>query len=82
VFGALHTMLDVIAVKPEVRNNLLVATILSFPTPVCWNRNAFGALGDPSSALDIGGSLLGMTITTRSIGDLSNVPLCHVTTRL
>jgi hypothetical protein len=68
-------MLNVIGAKPEVRDNLLVATILSFPTPVYWSRSAFGALGNPSNAVDIHGCLLGMAFTTRSIGDPSNVPL-------
>jgi hypothetical protein len=49
--------------KLEVRNNFLIATILSFPTPIRWNRSAFGTLGNPSNALDIGGCLLGMAFT-------------------
>jgi hypothetical protein len=75
VFAALHTALDVIGAKLEVRDNLLVATIFSSPTPVCWSRNAFGALGNPSSALDVGSCLLGMAFTTGSVRDPSNVPL-------
>jgi hypothetical protein len=74
-FGALHTTLDVIGAKPEVRDNHLGPTILSFPSPVCWSRSAFGALGNLSSALDIGGSLLGMAFTTRFVGDPRNMPL-------
>jgi hypothetical protein len=54
-------MLDVIRAKLVVRDNLLVATILTFPTPICWSRSA---LGNPSSALDLGGCLLGMAFTT------------------
>jgi hypothetical protein len=68
-------MLDVIRAKPEIRDNLLGTTILSFPSPVCWSRSAFGALGNPSNVLDIGGCLLGMAFTIRSVGDPSNVPL-------
>jgi hypothetical protein len=74
-FGALHTALDVIGAKPKVRDNQLGSTILSFPFPVCWSNNALGAFGNPSSALDIGASLLGMAFTTRSVGDPRNVPL-------
>jgi hypothetical protein len=75
VFGALHTTLNVIGTRPEVRDNLLVATILSIPTPVCWSKSAFGVLGNPSNALDLGSCLLGMAFTTRSVRDPSNVPL-------
>jgi hypothetical protein len=67
-FGALHTALDVTGVKPEVRDNHLGPTILSFPSPVCWSSSALGALGNPSNALDISASLLGMAFTTRSVG--------------
>jgi hypothetical protein len=74
-FGALHTALDVIGAKPEVRDNHFGPTILSFTSLVCWSRSAFGTLGNPSSALDIGGSLLGMAFTFRSVGDPHNVPL-------
>jgi hypothetical protein len=75
VFGALYTALDVIGAKPEVRDNHPGPTILSFPSLVYWSRSAFGALGNPSSALDIGASLLGIAFTTRSMGDPRNVPL-------
>jgi hypothetical protein len=75
VFGALHTALDVFEAKLEVCDNHLGPTILSFPSPVCWSRNALGAFGNPSSALNIGGSLLGMAFITRSVGDPRNVPL-------
>jgi hypothetical protein len=68
-------MLNVIEAKPEVHDNLFVATILSFPTLVCWNKSSFGTLGNPSSALDISGCLLGMAITTGFVQDPSNVPL-------
>jgi hypothetical protein len=74
-FGALHTTLDIIRAKPEVRDNHLGPTILSFLSTVCWSSSAFGALGNPSSALDIGAFLLGMAFTTRSVGDPRNVPL-------
>jgi hypothetical protein len=69
-------VLNVIGAKPEVRDNLLVATILSFPTPVYWSRSAFGALGNPSSALDLVGCLLGMAFTTAFVRDPSIVT-CH-----
>jgi hypothetical protein len=76
VFAALHTALNVIGTKPEVYDNLLIATILSFLTSICWSRSAFGALGNlPSSTLDLGGCLLGMACTTGSMRDPSNVPL-------
>jgi hypothetical protein len=75
VFGALHTPLNIIRAKPEVCDNLLVATILSFLTPICWSRSALGALGNPSSALDLGGCLLDMAFTTESVQDPSNMPL-------
>jgi hypothetical protein len=68
-------VLDVIGTKPEVLDNHLGLTILGFPSPVCWSRSAFGALGNPNNALDIGGSLLGMAFTTRSVEDPRNVPL-------
>jgi hypothetical protein len=74
-FGALHTALDVIGAKPELRDNHLGPIILSFPSLVCWSSSAFGVLGNPSSALDIGGCLLGMAFTTRPMGDPCNVPL-------
>jgi hypothetical protein len=74
-FGALHRTLDVIGAKPEVRDNHLGPTILSFPSPVCWSSSALGALGNPSSTLDIGASLLGMAFTIRFVGDPRNVPL-------
>jgi hypothetical protein len=74
-FGVLHTTLNVIGAEPKVRDNLLVATILSCPIPVCWNKSTFGALGNPSSALDLGGCLLGMAFTTGFVRDPSNVPL-------
>jgi hypothetical protein len=74
-FGTFHIVLDVIAAKPKVGDNLLVATILFFPTMVCWRKSAFGTFGNPSSALDIGGYLLDMAFTTELVRDSSNVPL-------
>jgi hypothetical protein len=68
-------VLDVIGSKPEVHDNLLVATILSVPTIVCWSRSAFGALSNPNSALDIGGCLLGIAFIIGCMGDPNNVPL-------
>jgi hypothetical protein len=47
-FGALHTALDVIGAKLEVHDNHFGPIILSFLSPVCWSRSAFGALGNPS----------------------------------
>jgi hypothetical protein len=67
-FDVLDTTLDVIGAKSEVGDNLLFATI-------CWSRNAFGALGNPSSAFDIGGWQLDMAFTIGSKQDPSNVPL-------
>ena len=81
-FGALHTALNVIQAKPEVHDNLFGPTILSLPTTICWSRSAFKALGNPSSALDLGGYLLDMVFTIGSMQDPSNVPLWHVTVRL
>jgi hypothetical protein len=75
-FGALYTVLDVIEAKLEVCDNLFVATILSFPTTVYWSKNAFGALGNPSSAPDtLVTALLGMEFTTGFVRDPSNLPL-------
>jgi hypothetical protein len=59
-FSALHTTLDVIGAKLEVRDDLLVATILSFSTTICWSRSAFGPFGNPSSTPDICRCLLGI----------------------
>jgi hypothetical protein len=59
-FGGLYIVLNVIRAKPEVHDNLLVATILFLSITICCSRNAFGALGNPSSATDIGDYLLGM----------------------
>jgi hypothetical protein len=74
-FGALHIALDVIRAKPKVGDNLFVATILIFPTTICWNRSAFGTLGNLSSTLNISGCLLGMAFIIGSMQDPSNVPL-------
>jgi hypothetical protein len=82
VLGALYTTLDVIGSKPEIRDNFLVVSILSFPTPICWSKSVFGALGNPSNALDLGGCLLGMAFTIGYVRDPSNVRLWHVTVRL
>ena len=75
MFGALHTVLNVIGAKPEIHDNFLVPTILNFPTSVYWSTSAFGALGNPSSALDLGGCLLGMAFIIGYIQDPSDVPL-------
>jgi hypothetical protein len=74
-FGALYIAINVIRAKPEVHDNLLIASILNFPTTVCWSRNAFGAFGNLGSALDVCGYLLGIASTNGSIQDPSNVPL-------
>jgi hypothetical protein len=73
--GALYTTPDVITAKPKVRGNLLIATILNFPTLVYWSRSAFGALGNLSNALDFDGCLLGMAFTIGFVQDPSNVPV-------
>jgi hypothetical protein len=67
--GALHTVLDVIRAKPKVLDNLPIATILFFPVMVCWSRNAFGILGNPSS-----GYLLDRAFTIEFEQNPSNVP--------
>jgi hypothetical protein len=72
VFDAHHIACNVIGAKPKVHDNLFVATILIFPTTVCWSRSAFGALGNLSSALDIGACLLGMAFTIGSMRDPNN----------
>jgi hypothetical protein len=61
--GALHIVLDVIGTELEVRDNIPIATILFFPTSVCWSGSAFGILSNPSNAPEIGGCLLGMAFT-------------------
>jgi hypothetical protein len=80
--GAFYTALDVIGAKPKVRDNTLIAIILSFLTMVYWNRNAFGVLDNLSSAPNICGCLLGIAFTIRSVQDSNNVPLWHVTAGL
>ena len=74
---ALHTALDVIGAKPEVRDNHLGPTILNIPSSFCWSNSAFGALSNPSNALEVGGCMLGMKFITRSMGDPCNVPLWY-----
>jgi hypothetical protein len=75
MIGALHKALNVIGAKPEVCDNLLVATTLSFSTPFCRSKSGFGILSNPSSVLDIGGCLLDMAFTIGFVRDLSNMPL-------
>jgi hypothetical protein len=74
-FGAPHTTFNVIGAKPEVGDNLLIATIMSFPTTVCWSRSAFGAFGNPSSLPDVCTCLLGMEFAIGFVQNPSNVPL-------
>jgi hypothetical protein len=50
-FGALHIVLDVITAKLKFRDKIPIATILFFPTMVCWSRSAFRALGNPTMHL-------------------------------
>jgi hypothetical protein len=73
--GAFYTALDVIGAKPKVRDNTLIAIILSFLTMVYWNRNAFGVLDNLSSAPNICGCLLGIAFTFGFVKNPSNVPL-------